>query len=255
MISKKPICILHAAIYASGALAGIFQLLAALLSFDQSANYFVRGAILPTIAWIFALCGVGCAIAFSFIAKATLPEKKPASFLAPAFFFCALIPCVLASVDGSSKIGDYLAVVAILLLIPSALFGLLFFFLKDEKHRGGLAILGFAPILALSALALCFYFDKTLEMNSPLKVDLQIGLLFGMFLFLCELRRLLDRPLPRLLVGLRLAAFPILSLGSCLLLPLAITGSFHRIDYLFAGLLLLSLQASLLFDLFARKNA
>ena len=249
MISKKPICFLRAAIYASGALAGIFQLLAAFLSFDPNANYFVRGAILPMIACIFALVGVGCAIAFAFLAKATLPEKKPAAFLPPAFFFCALIPCVLSSADGSSKIADRLAIVAIILLIFSVLSCILPFFLKDQKHCGTLALLGIAPVLALAALPLYFYFDKSVEMNAPLKIDLQIGLLFGMFLFLCELRRLLDRPLPRLLIGLRLALFPIASLGSFLLIPLAIAGSFRRLDYLFAGLLLLSLQAFFLFEL------
>ena len=254
MLSKKPICLLRAAIYVCGALAGVFQLLAALFSFDPDANYFLKGAILPIFAWIFALCGVACAVALAFLDKEEHTQPSRFGFLPPAIFFCALFPAVLTFAKGSSVIADRLAVASEILLILSALYCLLSIFLKDQKYRGILALLGFAPVLALAALTLFFYFDKSVEMNSPLKVFLQAGLLFGMFLFLCELRRLLDRPIPKLLSGLRLSLFPIASLGSCLLIPLAITGGYKRLDYLFGGLLLLSLQATLLFDLFSART-
>ena len=256
MLSKKPICILRAAIYVCGGLAGTFQFLSALLSFDPNANYFLGGAILPIFAIVFALLGVGSAVAFAFLDKEERPRASRFAFLPPAIFFCALFPAVLSFANGSSPIADRLAVVSAILLLLSALYCLLSIFLNDQKHRGILALLGFSPVLALASLALFFYFDKSIEMNSPLKVSLQAGLLFGMFLFLCELRRLLGRPLPKLLLGLRLSLFPIASLGSCLLVPLVITGGCKRLDYLFGALLLLSLQIALLFDLFStRKNS
>ena len=254
MISKKPICLLRTGVFAFGGLAALVQLLAELLSFDPTANYFVRSAALPIVACVLTGLGVLCALVLAFLDKKEHTTPSRFAFLAPAVCFCVLCPALFASIGTSVVVADRLAIVSMIFCLLASLFCLLSIFLKDEQQRGLLALLGLSPVVALASLTLFFYFDKSIEMNSPLKVALQAGLLFGMFLFLCEVRRLLGRPLPRLLAGLRLALFPVASLGSCLLIPLAIAGRFRRFDYLLGGLLLLSLQATLIFDLFAKHD-
>ena len=255
MKENKLVLPFRIAVYICGLVAGILQLLSALIAFEKGTHYFLRGAVLPVFAWIVALLGVGFAIASACLEKSQLlPERSRFSFLFPVVGFAAIIPSMFALLDSSFKTTVRLAILTLILLIFAALFCLLSVIFKGKKVSGITALLGLAAILAPACLTLLYYFDKSVEMNSPFKVTLQIGLLFAMFPFVCEVRTRLERPLPRLLLGLRLAAFPMASLASCLLLPAFFSGSFAKSDYFFGGLFLCLLQLSLLFDLFAPRK-
>ncbi|MBQ7171069.1 MAG: hypothetical protein IJR89_02200 [Clostridia bacterium] len=255
MKSKIPFLSLRYAAFGLGLAAGLLALIAGFVQFESGTHYFFRGAVLPVLSAVFAILGVCAALAAGFLnPESEHPEPRRASFLpaAPGFFASALVFFFLPSYP--AKVSLILAVISMILLLFSCVFCLLSFLLKDPKYRGLLSLLGFFPTLAPAVLAFLYYFDKTVEMNSPLKVALQTGLLFGMALFLCEIRRLLGRPLPRLLFGLRLALFPAASIGVGMILSTYFAGVFTRTDYLLGAILLLTLQISLLFDLFPAKK-
>ena len=250
MKKDKLVVLFRFAVYFCGFAAGILQLLSALTAFEAGTHYFVRGSALPVCAWVVSLLGVGFAIASAFLDKEQ-PVLKRSRFspLFAAVGFAALLPALFALLDSETKTTARLALLALLLVILAGNFCLLSAFAK-KQFAGLTAILGLLAVLAPACLALIYYFDKSVEMNAPVKVCLQTGLLFSMFPFLCDVRTRLNRPIPRLLTGLRLACFPIASLSSCLLLPLLFSGRFARIDYLFGGVFLFALQLALLFDLF-----
>lgn len=251
-MKRKTISIaLQYAAFGCGLLSGLFGLFAGFLQFETGTHYFLRGSVLPMLAVVFAILGALVALVPAFL-EPVCPSLEPRriSHLPPAagFFVSAFLIFLLPA--SPAKVALRLAVAATILLLLSAAYCLLSFFLKDPKYRGLLALLGFSPILALATFAFFYYFDKSVEMNSPLKVTLQTALLFGMFLFLCEVRRLLEKPLPRLLAGFRLAFFPISALAVGMILSAFFTGAFLRLDYLFGAFLLLTLQFSLAFNLF-----
>ena len=100
-----------------------------------------------------------------------------------------------------------------------------------------LSLLGLTAPLACILFNAYYYFDATVEMNSPVKTATQVGLLCAMLYFVYELRFLMDAPMPRVFL---MTAFWVRSLGtlSALAIPVAyLTGKCDRIDYVAGAIL------------------
>lgn len=255
MSKKLPRRALAVALSALFVLTVLLSLFAGLFQFDGGTNYYLRGAVLPVCAVVTALVGAVVAFVMAFGSDASpFPTVDRRAHLLPAAGTLSSGIVILWRATSLESTSRTLAILSGVLLLLSALFFALSAFLGAEKSRGGLALLGFACPLAAASLTFYYYFDKTVEMNSPVKVFLQLGLLFAIPAFLLCSRSLLDRSLPRLLSALSLAFLPLsaLAAGPCAAMLAGITAM--RVDYLVGALLILTLQALAVVRLFSDKE-
>ena len=222
--------------FACAALSAVFQLLAVLLAHDAGTHYFERASILPTLSVIFAVIGAICFTVAACMTKAEelnpFPFANDFSASPAALGFLAAAPALAITHT------DLLSRIATILLLLSALYEILMG--HPKARRSPLAIyLGLASIVAMILLNAVYYFDVTMEMNSPLKVSVQIGLLFVMLARTSELRYLIERPQPKMLLVLSswavaIGAIPALSLPAAFFLHKT-----DRLDYAAGGFLIL----------------
>ena len=221
---------------ACSALAAILQCLAVLLSFEDGTNYFENGALLPILATVFAILGgiLGTLSAFTAdpTALSKTPFSKSVSFSPLTVGFAAA--AILLLLQGSEPFPFITAV----LLLLATLYAILVEFPKLRETVLP-TLVGMVAVLALIAVNAYYYFDMTVEMNAPIKVTTQLGLLCTMLALTGELRYLLGKPMPRLFVALSAWVVSIGAL-SALSVPLAyLVGKIDRIDYATGGLLVL----------------
>lgn len=231
------------------------QTIAYLTDYDQSANYFFAGSSLVTVTTVLTLVGIAAAIALvCLLPKEILSTEqlpcRPASLvptvgtLSSAILFLffarnqALLPAVFLSL---------LLTVAYntLLCIPAM-----------DKKRSSIALLGYVAVFANALTTIYYYFDMTVEMNAPVKVSLQLGLLFSMLYYTGELRYLLGVARPRFFLMLSLWMSVV---GALTVIPIPIAyfaGILNRTDYLAGAILILGVTiaafvraASILFQL------
>ena len=107
-----------------------------------------------------------------------------------------------------------------------------------RKHSSALTVLGFAPILSCILLNAYYYFDLSFEMNTPVKMTLQVSLILIMLCYTGELRFLLGRSLPQLYLILHGWAQAVGALCA-VSVPIAfVFDRFHRVDYAAGALLI-----------------
>ena len=242
-------------------IAAALQTMAVLWELEPKGNYFVRGAVLPTLAVILALLsfGLGSAALLLTAKKRKLSVCTPASHrkfhLFPTVGFAlALIGLGYdliskatelweRSNDGSAFLEELLAGKAKLAflclpLLLCAVFYCLNWALSKAANPGETVILGFATLAACAILGIHVYFDFSLEINSPLKSFLQATFLCAMMLFTTELRLPLKKPLPKLLWILSCLVITFSSLCA-IAAPVAVLTNKRlgeRLDLLFYGL-------------------
>ena len=227
--------ILQYASLAFAALALLLQSLAVLLQYDTDANYFQKGAILPTLAFISAIIAAIAGTAFactmerrSGSAEIFSGEIPYASIFTAAGFALSAFLFVISLADGELA---GIAMLTFLAAIGATLYAVATLSPALRAYVNATAALGFlAPITCILFNAY-YYFDTSIEMNSPIKTATQVGLLCAMLYFLSELRFLMGQPLPRLFVATAhlTSAFGALS---AVAVPVAyLTGKCDRLDY------------------------
>ena len=232
--TKKAATFLRRAILLLAAAAAILQTLAVILEYDvaSGANYFRVGAILPHAATACAILGAILSILWAVTLKGTptnpdLYGQRVAPVPAALGYLLAA-PALLLS---QPSLALELRGATVLLLVAAAACTLLLCTSLPQRNPALAALLGMVPTPACIALNAYYYFDVSVEMNAPLKVAVQLGLLAVMLVGTAEVRYLLARPLPRLY--LMLCGW-LCSLGalSALALPVAyLLGRFDRVDY------------------------
>ncbi|MBR2722145.1 MAG: hypothetical protein IKB75_05130 [Clostridia bacterium] len=223
------------------------QMIALLFEYDARENYFAIGAKLPIFSTLCAvLCGL-CGIAAAFLTKGR--EQVIAPVDAP---ICNPVCC------GLSAMGFLCAAALILIAgrsafsLPTAIFLLLGFvysilmLVRSVLSRSFSALpwLGMIAVIATIVMNAYYYFDSTVEMNAPVKVCMQISLLFFMLSLVSELRYLFDAAQPRMYLALHACLLASIALALPILLFVVLTGRLARLDYLAGGLLLLFLLPS-----------
>ena len=250
MQTKKRSFLLRTALLVVSAVAALLSLFAGRFQFDPTANYYLRGSLLPVLSLVFALCGVALAAVPIFL-KGKEEPVAPCSIAAifPALGSGAAGIIFLRTASSLCAESKNLALVSGVLLFVSAAYFLLSAIFGGKRAVGLQALFSFAPVLAMASVTFYYYFDKSIEMNSPLKTALQVGLLCAMPLFLADTRRLLGRPLPKLLTALRDAFLPLSGLSWLLF-----SQNSNRPDYLVGAILIVSIEAYFLLCLIPARD-
>ncbi len=211
--------------------AAVLQLMAVLLFWERGTNYFFPDTTLPL--WAFGATLLSILLG---ILGAILTDPAPLTSRSPFFAKTAYdLPCGLGlflcgAVLVTSERGR-LALVAGLLLLVTAAYICIPKGKKAEQNPLLTRGLAFAAVICCGVLCAYYYFDATMEMNSPIKLTVQVALLSSMLYYTGELRFLLSRLMPRLYLALvsttaATAALPALSI------PVArILGLTDRNDY------------------------
>ena len=228
-------------------IAAVLQACAVLFCYEPNTNYFYSKNPLPLLAVICAILG---AVSGSLAAFATDPTKlsrdpfSHQSIPAPSSFgFLAVVVLFLTSKQAAtSKITAYLVPLTAVALLYSALYAI-----KPLRKRKTLfALLGFGTLLSIVLLTAYYYFDVTVEMNAPLKLSVQTGLLFALVYYTQEIRYLLGNEHPRAYLCLSACTVSVGSL-SAVAAPIAYaTGKLDRTDYAAGGLLVFCIVLTVL---------
>lgn len=174
------------------AVGAILLAVACVTAYDPAvSNYFAVGSPLPVIASVISFVAI-----LSGIASAILAKVKKEPFEAPAAPSFAVLPSAFGSLvtAGMLLIGGKIWIGLLFLL--AAAFYVLSACPFAKKYASWIIVPGFAVAAAAIALAATFYFDMTVEMNAPVKVLLQLGLLSVMLESTLEIRALIGRENP-----------------------------------------------------------
>lgn len=228
------------------ALAAILQTLAVLISYDPTANYFERGAILPTLAVCLAIAGIVCGTIAARMTNTETLNDSPFSkqiaipYAAIGFLLTAIVLPLNASAERMT-----LTLVTSVFLVLAAFFHILSCFPSiREKYATVICFLGFAAIVGCILSMGYFYFDVSVEMNAPLKVAVQMGLITAMLGYVGELRYLLGQPMPRTYLTVLSWSISVGAL-SAIAVPIAmIAKKLPRVDYAVGGLLVLCIATT-----------
>lgn len=189
-------------IVAPATLASILMLIAYLTQYDgPEANYFRLGAPLPMIAALFAsltvIAGTVLAVRLPISTDSLrLSSTTRASAVSAAgFLICAALQSVVASETG---VKWYFIVTLILLLLSICYFIFSIRNPDSEPAHDLLILLGIAPVFSLIFLCAIHYFDKSVEMNAPVKATVLLGLLTAILTVTGDIRRLIGTAHPRI---------------------------------------------------------
>lgn len=220
--------------------AAILQTVAMLVDYEPATHYFRAGAVLPALSVLLVLLS---ALLGSLSILLWREELEQSPFAPHRTFSASTLGFLLAgSILLKAGGSDTLRVAAGVLLLLSAPYAFLHALPRMREHRAAMTLLGLLPILACILLNAYYYFDVSIEMNSPIKLALQLALLPAMLAYTGELRFHLGRPCRRLYL---LADVWLMSLGvlSALSLPVAfLFGDLRRADYAVGAILLATLS-------------
>ena len=165
-------------------LGAVLMTVAFATAYDPAdSNYFPAGAALPVAGAVFALLSLGCGPASAILARRhEEPFAKPS---APSFAVIpsavgAVVSAVLLFVGGKAVIALFFLFAALFYAFVACPF--------VKKIADPTLALGFIAVIAPVVLNAAFYFDMTVEMNAPVKVLLQMGLLGAMLYATVEFR-------------------------------------------------------------------
>lgn len=224
---------LRIAFLACAGLAAILQAIAVTVSYSNGSNYFDTDAILPILSAVLVVGGVICGTVAACttdpkaLRDTPFSERNSFPISAIGFFLTAILLPLHAPTERMT-----LTVVTSILLIVAALYSLLSSRADFRKqHEGLLALLGMASVVGCILAAAYFYFDVTVEMNAPLKIAVQLGLITAMLCYTGEIRYLIGKPLPR--VYLTVASWSVATGALAMLsIPIAyVTEKLPRLDY------------------------
>ena len=193
------------------------------------SNYFERTSPLPVLSVIFVCLAIAVGIAAAIVARyRNEPFSTPAT---PSF---ALLPAATGTL--ASAILLFIAGKALngILFFVEALFFALLICPFVKKYAAYAIWSGFAAIAAQVVLISTYYFDMTVEMNAPVKVLLQMGLLGAMLDCTVEIRILIGRSHALLTPILTVFAFAICLLSGFSALALTLDGKMPSMVYIAA---------------------
>lgn len=246
MKNKRISMAFYAAGITSALIAAVLQAVAFSVCFDALANYFAHGAVLPKVAIAFAVAGGVFGILAACLTPKSEATANPLSgsvcFAIPlALGFLALAITLFASEKTAGKVSALRLPTAILSLMAAAYAVLSALPALREKYQRAITLLGFTAPLACALANAYYYFDLTMEMNSPVKYCLQTALLFSMLYFLGELRYLIGEPKPRLFCVCTLLTLAAASLCVIAFPVASFTGAITRLDYVIGAYLMLGI--------------
>ena len=228
------------------ALTAVWQTLAVLFSYQPNDHYFKSGDFLSIAAVVFAIMGAAYGIIGvladkkkndypNILARATFPNPMAGGAVAATLLFAGYRMLSAGYGAKFSRFDLLLTVTLALTAVYAVLCGI-----QNAAGRQTLtALFGLFAIVALILLNAYYYFDRSIEMNAPLKTSIQVGLLFATLFLTGEVRYLLGTEMPRMM---QIFAVCTIAFGalSAVAIPVAFFGGmFNRPDYLAGALLVL----------------
>ncbi len=251
MKSTTPSRILRYAALACACVAAILETVAIFTDFSPSSNYFTRDAVLPVIASILALTGCAAGILSALLTSETQLHTtvfKARSATTPAtfgFLTAAVFSFFYAGRTTLSQLKT-IAYLSGILLIGGLIYTVLSGF-SSMRNRPSLTVsVGFFAILGTILLNAYYYFDISMEMNAPLKLTTQMGLLCTTIYYTGELRYLLGTQKPRMFLALCTTLLSTGSLCSLSVLIAFLADITDRGDYAAGALLVFCVMLSAL---------
>lgn len=230
--------------FASTVIAAILQAVAMFTEFEPNTNYFYSGAILPTVACVFAVLGA----LLGTVAALILPTKflrgsifRNSRSVFPPSAIGFLLSGVLLLATARGTLGTAVALPVLIATVYAAMSGSPH---MRADYKVTVVLLGFVAVAACITLNAYYYFDFSIEMNSPIKVAVQLAILLTMLALTGELRFILGIQKPR--AQLILFAW-VQSMGalSSVALPLAfLLGVDIRADYVAGAVLVLAVTVT-----------
>ncbi len=185
------------------ATSAILQSVAVVTAYEDNTHYFRGDSPLPMIsaltAILSAICGTLAAVRMNPSTLSPTPFSKK-NTISPLFFGFLAVAILMLSWRRAAD--SSLGIVSILTAVASLPYTVLIGIPSARKKANALTFWGLAPVIASILLLAYFYFDNTLEMNAPLKVSVQIGLLMIPLLITSELRYLIGREQPKLFMAI-----------------------------------------------------
>ena len=229
-------------------IAAVVQTVAIVTVYDNGTNYFLNSAVLPTVALAIALlaCAAGIVAAILspvFDGQATVFSVRLAPSPATVGF---LISAAFVLFYRTKTAQPTVGLAAALLLLCGMVYTLLVSVPAWRQSKNRALCFGMLGILGTILINAYYYFDVSIEMNAPIKVTTQMGLLFATVYLTGELRFLLGTQKPRVFVALATALASIGSLCSFSLLVAFFLGKTDRADYVAGALLVLCILLSAL---------
>ena len=233
----------------SAVTAMLLQTVSVLFFYEDQTNYFQKGAVLPLVAVVFLLLSV---VSGTLLAYLSHSSGDPTS----KYRFAPLFPSIGFAVSGVELLLNATSTtetVCAIFLISSSIYSVLAFL--NLKNLTNLTIwLCFLPIFSFALLTARHYFDFTVEMNAPLKLMLQCGLLCSMLFYTGELRIHLNNLAPRMYRMLCVWTVASASFASIPTIMAYFTGKTDRVDFLFMGILLLGVGSTALLRLISIQS-
>lgn len=182
--------------------------------FDKNIGYFQKGLI-TSITVSLAVCAiVWFFTTLLFIPKGTMYKEMPKDKLTikSAYIVCAFLNAfgflnTVFDISKAIKNNQLVDKFHLLYLIFFTL-SILYFIGKAFKifKTDATVFFGFFIVLNATVMLAQLYFDNNVQMNSPLKITMQIALLFIMLYFLGEFRFDLKKPYPRVYLSVGISA-------------------------------------------------
>ncbi len=220
-------------------LAVILQVAAVLLAYGDNGHYFQRNNPLPWLAGIFSILGalIGTVSAFLVDAQQVQPSPFPSKRVPGPALFGFLAAVLLLCSYGLDHAFTGLGVAAACFLLCATAYSALINLEKmRNEHSVLLVLLGFGTILGCVLLVSYYYFDASIEMNAPFKTTVQLGLLAVTVYYTAELRYLLGKARPRLLLILASWVFSFGALSAVSIPAAFLSDKLDRLDYLAGAL-------------------
>ncbi|MBE6662172.1 MAG: hypothetical protein E7606_02685 [Ruminococcaceae bacterium] len=181
-------------------LLSVLHAVALCTAYDGSVGYFDGTPLVVTMQILYALVAVWCLVIPFLTAKESTSAAPPTFpmiftgyFSGILFLFSGILLLRSALASPSTPMLVYLLAIFTLLAAP--------FFLTVGKKAH--AALGFLALGFLFCLLFYVYFDMYVTINSPLKVALQLSILSALLFVLCEIRRGIGKPMPRITASAR----------------------------------------------------
>lgn len=249
MKQRKTVTILLGIWLACAILAALLSAGAIVTDYDEAKNFFVKFAPIHILSLVTAGCsliaGIAAALCISTDTISDSPFRANQLPVLTGIGFGLIIPTAIRYPCNPSSL---VTVLVIITALASAIYSVLVGqpdYLNQKKNAT--AAFGLGTVLTCLLLNIHFYFDISVEMNAPLKLFIQTGLLLAMLYYTAELRFLLNIPKPRLFLALGCATVSVSSLAVFSIPLSTVTGRLPRYDYLPAAILILTVAITVIF--------
>ncbi|NLE12391.1 MAG: hypothetical protein GX628_01800 [Clostridiales bacterium] len=224
----KPTVFFAAAACITAVTASVFQYYLMYNNYYISDCLYAPGTVVPAVYhWL--LFAVMVILGLSFFTadrerKELPPDNTAFIFISSMTAFMFVAQAIIYFVRSFSSGADKWLTASALLAVPAAVYFFFIVFGKPQSQNPRI-VFGFFVIIWSAVTLLATHFDKTTPLNSPLRIQHQISLIFIMMFMLFELRYLLGIAMPRFYTAIACMVIPLT------IIPAVCSAAFELMGY------------------------